>query len=229
MTAPATTPRPPAILFDLDGTLIDSIELIVQAAEHAFAHCGRDCPPRAEWTSRIGTPLVRMFEHYVPDPAGVAELIAAYREFQYANHDRLVTGYDRVVETVGLLKGAGHSLGIVTSKTEALARRGLEHVGILQHFDTIVGFDATDRHKPDPEPVRVALERLGCGADAALFVGDSVFDVEAGNAAGTVTVAALWGPFSREELARANPTYFLESITGLPALVRELASGPAAA
>lgn len=211
-----------ATLFDLDGTLIDSIELILNSARHAFR--GRDghIPGDAEWLSGVGTPLTAMFGKYARDAAEVDALIAKYREYQLEHHDRLVRCYDQVVETVDLLRAAGHPCAIVTSKTGWLARRGLDHVGLGAHFDVIVGCDSCERHKPDPEPVLFALERLGYGPQEAVFVGDSVHDIVAGNAAGVSTVAALWGPFSREDLAAAEPSYYLERIADLPTLLSRI-------
>jgi pyrophosphatase PpaX len=162
-----------------------------------------------------------MFERYSPDESSLEAFIAAYREHQFANHDDLVHGYAGVPETVATLVAAGHPLAIVTSKTETLARRGLERVGILAYFPVIIGCDTCSRHKPHPEPVLTALQRLGYESDEAVFVGDSVHDVAAGNAAGVVTVAALWGPFSREQLAESSPSAYLERIAELPQLLIE--------
>jgi pyrophosphatase PpaX len=103
----------------------------------------------------------------------------------------------------------------VTSKSEYLALRGLAHVGLARYMDTIVGCDASTRHKPDPEPVRIALHRLGCAPEDAIFVGDSVHDVLAGNAAGVRTFAALWGAFRREDLEPGCPNEYLEMISEL--------------
>jgi pyrophosphatase PpaX len=214
--------RPAAVLFDLDGTLIDSIELILGSMRHAFAKCGRPVPQDAEWLTGVGTPLPSMFRNYVQEEAHVTELIAAYREHQLANHDALVRCYADVADTLALLADRGHPLAVVTSKSDALARRGLEHAGILRFFQTIVGFDSTERHKPHPEPVLTALRRLGYESFEAAFVGDSVHDVEAGNAAGVVTVAALWGPFTREQLAIAKPQRYAEKPGTLPQIVAEL-------
>src|SRR5262245_17586589 len=186
--------RTTAVLFDLDGTLIDSIELILKSAHHAFA--GRDghVPSDAEWLTGVGIPLQAMMQRYARDDAEVAALIAKYREYQLAHHDRLVRAYDGVVETVDLLRGRGHALGVVSSKTTCRAKRGLETAGLDGHFDLIVGCDSCERHKPDPAPVLFALEQLGYAPEEAVFVGDSVHDINAGNAAGVRTIAALWGP-----------------------------------
>jgi len=222
MASAPSAPRPVAVLFDLDGTLIDSIELILNSARHAFARSGRATPADEEWLAGVGMPLVAMFRQYATTDAEVDALVAGYREYQMEHHDRLVRCYDLVVETVDRLRARGHPLAVVTSKTGWLAKRGLEHVGLATHFDVIVGCDACQRHKPDPEPVHVALEQLGYEPDEAVFVGDSVHDMAAGNAAGVSTIAALWGPFTRETLAAARPSHYLERIADLPALIERI-------
>jgi pyrophosphatase PpaX len=211
--------RPVAVLFDLDGTLIDSIELILGSMRYAFAKCRAPVPTDPEWLTGVGTPLRTMFQRYASEETEIDRLIAAYREHQFANHDDLVRCYDDVQDMVAKLARAGHPLAVVTSKTVALARRGLEHVGILEYFGEIVGCDSCERHKPHPEPVLTALDRLGYSPSDAVFIGDSVHDVEAGNAAGVLTIAALWGPFSREQLAVASPSRYLERIADLPQLL----------
>ena len=207
--------RPAAVLFDLDGTLIDSITLILGSMRHAFARCERVIPSDEEWLTGVGIPLRTMFQRYASTDGDVDRLIAAYREHQLANHDTLVSSYDEVPQTLAALEQAGHPLAVVTSKGDMLARRGLELVGIAGHFETIVSCDSCTRHKPHPQPVLIALERLGYAPEEALFVGDSVHDIEAGNAAGVETVAALWGPFSREQLAVARPDRYIERIGDL--------------
>lgn len=214
-----------AVLFDLDGTLIDSIELILNSAEYAFRGREGHIPSNAEWLTGVGIPLATMFRRYARDESDVEALILKYREYQLANHDRLVRCYDQVLETVDFIRAAGHPVAVVTSKTGWLARRGLDHVGLGPHFDVIVGCDMCERHKPDPQPVQIALERLGYQPREAAFVGDSVHDIEAGNAAGVTTVAALWGPFSREDLAASKPTHFLERMADLPKLLSDVQAG----
>lgn len=213
---------PLAILFDLDGTLIDSIGLIVGAMEYAFGDRVHR-PPVDEWTAAIGTPLDGMLRRWARDEADVKHLRDRYREFQSSQHDAMTTAYPGVVDTVRELHGNGHPLAVVTSKLEAGARRSLRFIGVEECFSSVVGIDATERHKPEPEPVWFALERLGgVPRGRALFVGDSTHDVRAGNAAGVVTAAATWGPFSREQLAAAGPAHWLDRMTDLPELVARL-------
>lgn len=210
-----TRSRPAAILFDLDGTLIDSIDLIVRSARHAFATCGEPVPADDEWLADLGMPLSTMFGRFGATGERLDRLIAGYREFQHLHHDRLVRPYAEVDSTLARLHDLGFTLGIVTSKVEPMAQRGLELLGLARYFATVVGMDACRNHKPHPEPVELALERLGVTPERAIFVGDSPHDMAAGRAAGVRTAAALWGPFTRAQLAPSEPDHWLESIADL--------------
>jgi pyrophosphatase PpaX len=209
----------PAVLFDLDGTLVDSIELILSAARHAFAQRPGPTPTDAEWVALIGTPLVDQIRRFAASDDDFELLVAAYRAYQHEHHDRMVRCYDGVLDVVRALHSADHPVAIVTSKGEAMARRALRHVGLDDAIDLVIGADATTRHKPNPDPVLLALERLDVGARDAIFVGDSPHDIAAGNAAGVATVAALWGPFSRETLEAARPSYVIGRIEELAGIV----------
>jgi pyrophosphatase PpaX len=209
----------PPILFDLDGTLIDSIDLLLQSMRHAFAERPEVRPTTGEWVAGIGTPLVEQFRPHAATDADLDHLVGRYRSYQVAHHDQLTRCYAGVVDVVRRLAARGHPLGVVTSKGNDLANRSIAHVGLAPYFRTVVGIECTARHKPDPEPVRFALAQLEARAEGAFFVGDSPHDIAAGNAAGVSTVAALWGAFSRDALERARPRYVLDQIQGLEALL----------
>lgn len=198
-----------AVLFDLDGTLVDSIDLLVASMEYAFE--GRERrPPLDEWLALIGTPLDAMLRRWAEGPADVERLRARYREHQLAKHDDMLKLYPGMVETVRALHAQGHALGVVTSKLEVGARRALKFAQVEECFSAVVGIDHTEKHKPEPEPVWHALERLGMPRERALFVGDSTHDMHAGRAAGVYTVAVLWGPYTREQLAPTAPDTYIE-------------------
>ncbi len=201
---------PRVVLFDLDGTLIDSIPLILSSMKHAFeGH--PNAPGVAEWVALIGTPLDAMIRRWAVDEADVERLKERYKVHQWAHHDAMVHAFPGVPEVLDLLSARGVRMAVVTSKLEPSARRSLDFLGLTRHFELVVGLEATGRHKPDPAPVLHAIERLGARPEEAAFVGDSPHDVLAGNAAGVATVATLWGPFSREELARARPRAWAET------------------
>jgi pyrophosphatase PpaX len=211
--------RSPAILFDLDGTLVDSIDLIVRSALHAFS-CRPGPSPSAEiFAAGIGRPLRAQFGPYCADDEELDFLVSRYREYQLAHHDRLTRAYDGIPEAIGALAGAGHPLAVVTSKLDAMARRALAHVGLDRSISLVIGCDATTRHKPDPEPVLCALDRLGIAPADAIFFGDSPYDMQAGQAAGVTPVAVLWGAFSREALLDAGARHTLARPAEIPAFV----------
>jgi pyrophosphatase PpaX len=213
-------PRPPvALLFDLDGTLVDTLDLILTCFRHAFrCHVGT-IPPDAELIAGIGTPLVAQLTGFVTDQTTRDAMIASYREHQLEHHDRLIREYEGTRETLRELHARGHPMAVVTSKAEALAQRALTFAGLADFMDIVIGVESTTRHKPHPEPVHVALAALGSTPDNAMFVGDSPHDIAAGNAAGVITVAALWGPFTRETLELAKPTHYIARISELFTLV----------
>ncbi len=213
-------PRLPALLFDLDGTLIDSMELILGSARFAFLDfaAGR-VPTDDEWRAGIGRPLRAMFRDYTADETEVERLVARYREFQSVHHDQLVTAYQGVVEAIRAFARDNHAMALVTSKGELMAVRALELVGLADEIHVIVGMDSCERHKPHPEPVQRALALLGAAPENALFVGDSSHDVESGRAAGVYTVGVTWGALRPEEMERCGADTVIHDITELQAVV----------
>jgi pyrophosphatase PpaX len=197
-------------LFDLDGTLIDSVRLILDSYHYTTTKHGLRPRTDAEWLAGLGTPLRVQFAPYADSPERMAELIASYREYNLANHDQQVTPYPGVVEAVRRIHREGKRLGLVTSKNRSGAERGLRVAGLEGIFEVIVGADDVVNPKPDAEPVLKALTLLGVGAAGTVYIGDSVHDMESGRAAGVKTAAVLWGPFGREELERTRPDWWLE-------------------
>ena len=197
------------ILFDLDGTLIDSVELILRSYRHTLLACRGQSPPDDVWLAGLGTPLWDQFRSFTEDEAEIDAMVETYRAFNLEHHDRLVRPYPGVPEAVRQLKRRGHALAIVTSKMTDTAWRGLELCGYADCFSIVVGADSVVRHKPDPEPVHQALQLLSRAAGEAVFVGDSPHDIAAGRAAGVMTAAVLWGPFERETLAHQKPDLWM--------------------
>jgi pyrophosphatase PpaX len=208
----------PALLFDLDGTLIDSIGLLLECMQFAFADRARK-PTTAEWVAGIGTPLRTQLAEWCDGPEDVEAMVGRYRDYQDLHLERLTTPFPGVLDTMRWARAEGFPTALVTSKGKGMTKRSLDHVGLGQSFDAVVTFEETTRHKPLPDPVFLALERLGASPDRALFVGDSPHDMHAGRAAGVKTAAALWGPFSRNELAVASPDFWMASFGELPDVV----------
>jgi len=213
-------PRLTTVLFDLDGTLIDSVRLILDSYHHTLACHGQEPCPDDFWLAGLGTPLRVQFRQWADDPVRLEAMIGTYREYNLAHHDSRVTAYPGVVEMVRALRQAGYRTGLVTSKNTPGAMRGLRLIGLEQEIEVIIGADDVENPKPHPEPVTLALARLGEPASSALYVGDSIHDMASGRAAGVETAAVLWGPFGRAHLECTAPDYWLETPDDLLRLLK---------
>ena len=208
-----------AVLFDLDGTLIDSIELILASYRHTLVAHGRQPLPDSEWMRGVGTPLRVQLAQCAESPQDLQALVETYRDYNLANHDRMITAYPGVVELVRTARSMGLRTGVVTSKNREGTSRGLRLVGLEYFIEVQVCADDVTHPKPHPEPVLQAMTRLGADPASTIFVGDSVHDLYSGRQAGVLTGAALWGPFRREELEPAAPDHWLGKVQDLRPLL----------
>ena len=201
-----------AFLFDLDGTIIDSIELILRSYRHTMQQhrCNEPMPPDDMWIKGLGTPLWAQFGQITDDKEEIERMVQTYRTYNLTHHDALVKPYDGVVDEIRRMKEAGKRLGVVTSKLRDGAMRGLRISLLDDVFDVVIGCDDVTNSKPHPEPVLKAVAQLGLEPDETVFVGDSRHDMESGRAAGVKTAAVLWGPFDRAYLEDLAPDYWLE-------------------
>lgn len=214
-------PNIDTVLFDLDGTLIDSIQLIIDSYHHALAANGLPARTDQEWLDGIGTPLSAQFAPWGHEPGRIEALIATYREYNLANHDARVRPYPGVVDMVLAIKSAGRKTGLVTSKNRNGAFRGLTVCRLESVMDVVVGSDEVTNAKPHPEPVQKAVALLGADPATTIYVGDSIHDMQSGRAAGVQTAAVLWGPFRREQLALTEPDYWLDTPSDLLKLISD--------
>jgi len=202
-------PKLDTYLFDLDGTLIDSFELILRSYRHTLTVHRGVAPTDEVWIAGIGTPLRTQLAPFAEDADEVERMVATFRDYNFAHHDALVRPFPGIRDAVSALKTNGFRLGIVTSKARERTLKGLHSCGLDDLFSTIVAADDIDKHKPDPAPVLMALELLNADAERTVFIGDSRFDMAAGRDAGVRTAAALWGPFERSDLEPYGPDYWL--------------------
>ncbi|MFZ5817009.1 MAG: pyrophosphatase PpaX [Bacillota bacterium] len=205
------------LLFDLDGTLIDTNHLIVTSFQHVFReHLKREVAAE-EIYPFFGEPLPRTMARYAPERA--EELVERYRAYNISQHDLLVRPFPGVPEALTALQAAGLRLGVVTSKRTELAQRGLRVCGLERFFATLVGMDATEKHKPDPEPVLEALRRMGEEPGPhVLMVGDSIYDIQCGRNAGCATAGVGW-TVGRSALEASGPDHWVEEPADLVRLV----------
>ena len=206
-----------AVIFDLDGTLIDTVELIRVSFRYATEAVLGEALPDEITMANVGQPLATQFNDMAPGDAG--ELLRAYREFNRAHHDELARAYPGTIETLAELRRRGIPMGIVTSKGTESATRGIAHFGLAPFMSTVVTADDVKLHKPDPHPLCVAAHRLGVDLEYCIYVGDSPHDVQAAISGNAIPVAALWGAFSAQDVLAPGPAFALSSIGELPALL----------
>lgn len=204
------------MLFDLDGTLIDTMEMILASARYATEVVLGEALPDEVLRYNVGIPLRAQMEEYAPGRS--EELVTVYREHNALVHDDLIREFPGTAETLAALRVSGWRLGVVTSKSVPVAEKGLRAFGLEEYFDALVGFEDTEVHKPQPEPVLLGAERLGVDPKVCVFVGDSPHDMAAGKAGGMLTVAALWGPFPGRVLEPC-PDYSIQTLADLPNLL----------
>ncbi len=198
-----SSPRWPVVVFDLDGTLVDSINVIVASYQHAFAVVEGRQVTRDEAVLWIGQTLRETFLRESPGHA--TELENTYLTFCAEKMPEMLTNFPGITPLLLELHDAGIVTGIATSKRRKSATRSMQIAQLPVTVDLTVGMEDTDQHKPHPAPVLLAVERLGATPDQAAYVGDAVFDLQAAHGGGVDGIGVTWGAGSPGDL-RAQPS-----------------------
>lgn len=205
------------ILFDLDGTLINTNELIIASFLHTLEQHSPGKFKRENVIEFIGPPLVDSFRKV--DPERADELVATYRKHNIEHHDALVTEYEGVYETIETLYNEGFKLAVVTTKMRDTALKGLKLKGLDRFFEVVVTLDDVENVKPDPEPLVKAMEQLQSTADTTMMVGDSQHDILGGKNAGVKTAAVAWSIKGEAYLRSYQPDVVLNQMSDLLTIV----------
>ncbi|MHB8859456.1 MAG: HAD-IA family hydrolase [Thermoleophilia bacterium] len=195
-------------IFDLDGTLVDTSELITRSFRHAAREVLGEVKPDEVLIANVGQPLMRQMELLGGDKA--QELYDVYREYNHAVHDEYIAAYEGIDSLLEELKRRGARLAIVTSKSRETVDMAFRSIPIEPFFDAVVAADDTDEHKPLPKPIQLAMRRLDLTPEESVYIGDSPFDILAGQAAGTATAAVGWGMFAPVRLKELEPDFYFE-------------------
>lgn len=207
------------ILFDIDGTILDTEEFVLRSFEFAFTAKGYVAPTRDVIRPHIGRPLEAIYADFALG-GDADELTRTHRWFQTQNL-RLSQPYPGARETLEALRAAGIRMAAVTSRSRLTSTTTLELAGVLEFFGAIVSAEDVTALKPDPEPMLAALAGLGltpADAIAAAVVGDTHNDIGAGKAVGAFTVAATYG-FHGEDVLEAAPDAVIRDIAELPGIL----------
>lgn len=206
-----------AVLFDLDGTLLDTNELIMASFLHTLdIHCPGKYK-REDVLAIMGQPLITQMR--LLDAEQAEAMVETYTRHNLATHDEHVTAFPHVLETVPRLKDIGMKLAIVTNKRRPVVEMGLKLFGLESYFDMVVCVGDVQKPKPDPEMVNMACEQLGVTAEESLMVGDSKYDIMAATNAQVDSAGVEWS-LHTDELKEQQPTYMLKELHELISIVQ---------
>ena len=206
-------PEPRVVIFDLDGTVLDSVELIVDSFDHAvWSVLGRR-PTREDAIRHVGKPLLEQMEFI--DEVRAQELVDAYRAFNHREHDRRVRLYPGMADLLLRLRARGARLALVTSKSRPTTEMAFRVTGVGELFEEVMCAGETTYHKPHPEPLLRVLESLGATPESAVYIGDSPYDLQAATRAGIRSVGVTWGVFPEEDLVAESPDRLVRTMQEL--------------
>ena len=206
-----------AILFDFDGTLVNTNDVIIESFRYTFMHYKNQGVELSKITSFFGEPLVTTMAREFPETTP-EEAMATYRSYQDMHKEELVKTFDGIESMLAELKKRNIAMSVVTSRTTSSTVAYLEQFGLEKYFDVIVSCDDTDIHKPNPEPALLALEKLGVSKDEAVMIGDGDFDMGCAQNAGVKSVLVGWHITEN----RVKPDYYVETPEDIVALIDEL-------
>ncbi|MBM7713868.1 pyrophosphatase PpaX [Bacillus thermophilus] len=206
------------ILFDLDGTLLDTNELIVTSYLHTFEQFFPGRFKREDVMPFLGPPLYDAFESVDPDKA--EEMVKIYRDFNMEKHDLLVREFEGVFETIRTLHENDMKMAIVSTKIRKTVVKGLKLTGLDQFFDVIITLDDVEKAKPDPEPLLKALGALESEPHEAIMIGDNYHDILGGKNAGTFTCGVAWSLKGKDYLEQFHPDFMLKKMPDLLDIVK---------
>lgn len=206
------------VLFDLDGTILDTNELIITSFLEALRGVVPEGFGREHIIPSMGEPLTEQMKKF-SGYEDVTELVAAYREVNLRLHDEYVTLFNNVQEVIKRMHEQGIQIGIVTTKMRYTTERGLAFTGLADYVDAVVTIDDVKHPKPHPEPVARAIELLNADASSTIMVGDSVVDIQSANAAGAISVGVSWSLKGARILHAAGAAHVIDDMRDLYALV----------
>jgi len=212
------TMRYNCLLFDLDGTILNSNKLIIESFKYTLKkHLNMDVGD-SEIVKYFGEPLMNTLERFSKKDA--KDMFDTYIKYNESIHDDMIEVFGGIDTLLRELKEIGCKTAVVTSKRKVLAKRGLELFDLLKYFDDVVALEDTEKHKPEPEPILEALRRLNCEKHEALMIGDSEFDIKCAYNAGVDSAFVSWSQAIDYEDISIKPDYIIKDISEILNIIK---------
>jgi pyrophosphatase PpaX len=211
------------VLFDFDGTIMNTNDVILKSWHHTFDTYGKERPADSVLYSHFGEPLEITVKKYFPD-IPVAEGLEVYRSYHRDNFGEMITVFPGMKEALDCLSGEGYKCGLVTSRMRPTTLEGLEAYGLDKYFDDIVTKEDCSKHKPDPQPIDIMLAKLGSNAENSVMVGDTLFDIMCAKNAGVTSLLVGWAvAVQADKLSKEqSPDMILEDPSELLEIIKKL-------
>lgn len=214
------------LLFDFDGTLADTTDLILSSFNFTFQHCLNIKVAESEIIKTFGLPLADAMALYASDKKTIDYMRSVYREYHLNNHDALIKPIAGVAGALTALQSKGLKMAVVTSKRSPMAKHGLKCCGLEAFFPVVIGCEDTVNNKPHPDPMLKAAELLNLKPEQCICIGDSPYDLQSGRSAGALTAAVRYSPFDWQEvLQKGKPDFILNDILELLPIIDKLNKG----
>lgn len=197
------------VLYDYDGTLFDTLEIIMASWQHTYKHYLGKEMPKSHIEKTFGEPLVRTIHRDFPNE-DVQQVIDVYRSVANKKFGELISVFPGMSEVIEILHSKGYKQGIVTSRIRHSTLIGLDQFGLRPYMNAIICADDTTKHKPHPEPILLALDKLGAIPEQAVIIGDSPYDINGGKNAGIKTALVSWALLNDEEKQALKPDYLIQ-------------------
>ena len=209
-----------AIIFDVDGVLVDSNKTIVEAYQKTAEKLGLRVPSPHEVIDLMGRPLVEIVR-ILWSKSDVELYVEEFRKL-FMDENLVIPAIEGAVATVEKIGQSGFRIGVISGKIMFFIKKHLREAGFnINWFEVIVSFETTKKHKPDSEPLLYAINQLGVKPDEAVYVGDAISDYECAKNAKVEYFAVLTGSLRREDLEKLGVKNIVDSVVELPDLVRK--------